>query len=1399
MDADLRYQFPTLSTMTISIIAATNHTESWTIIYPQDFAPLLATPEALNVLQNLVAASGRNYRQQVDFAGVALLAGVFYDEKTVRLYSPRLGHELFLVQEIQYSSFANDEDRQDYRHLKLFTEKVASLAGQDFPSQHELITQRENMARLLDSKSVPPGLQARMDRSMQELKDEMAKYQPVFFERLSDFALGLTAKFALLRIHLLKFLAILPGLDHDQQGHQVKRILLEALRRLIDDSRQARVQGRTGQERPLPQWIQQSVVLGHAIVNFLPAGPLSAVVRWCVKLMAKRFIAGESIDRAQEGLGGLLKSGRDATLDQLGELVVSAREADRYANEVMTIIRGMHQYILVGERNRAGILRAHVSIKVSALAHDFRPEAFDETYAQVAPRLRQILLCAKKEVVFINIDAEHYHFRDIVFNIYCKVLLETPELKNYKDTGIVLQAYLRDAVGHLRQIVELARERGLTMPVRLVKGAYWDAETVEADAHNFIAPQFLNKEETDLNYRQLTWEMFKAFPHVQLCLAGHNLADHCWAIALREELFATLPPIEHQCLHMTYEALSTSMGKMGWVVRNYVPVGSLLVGMAYLVRRIMENSSQVGVLTIMRSHKKKGVLPAPENVHLENKEKTLLVADKSHKVLTHEFFNISPLRPYLPTHLNAITLAYDQQAKTGARKFAEDSDLSGEWQKIYSSSDPTLLVGEIRFATVEDVQKKVLLSDQCYNNGEWAKAPWAMRVSVILRVARMMLAQRNQLSALISYEAGKSMKEALGDVDEAVDFLNFYAREEARLAHHKANQMSRGIVAAVTPWNFPLAIPCGMVAAPLVAGNTVILKSAEQTPLIAQALVDLFHAAGLPKDVLIHLPGEGESVGDALISHARVAMVVFTGSKNVGQYIYHKVSQRTIHNHLFNYKLPARAITEMGGKNAIIVTSNAELDETVTGILQSAYGHAGQKCSAASRVIVHESVRQKLLERLQEACADISVGKAWNFATAINPVISKHDQERLCRQVDEACLEAKTSGGKVWVNRARGDYTGFGVGPTVIELPRQVALNRNSFAQRELFGPVLHVVGFRENHEALAIFNSSEYALTGGIYSQSQDDIDFFTDQMLCGNLYVNRPITGARVGIEPFGGFKLSGTGPKAGGQRYLSAFHAYPVNNPALSELARPTPPDEKGEEYQFSNCRPSGLSLEKRLARIDRGIENLLNNFESLFQGIYGENKKVLIDYRRWIKRVTKEMLEKSVSNTTIPGQLSFNRFNLNHSHLVVAAFEYRAYFSSMMYVLNALVAGTGITVVARNQSAYIFWGQFKLFFQQAGIGSFNFDVYFGDHERLVHSIVAPELSLVLVDGDYHHYEQLTQTILAKGTLPGDWIKTFLTPFDAPQVDHYQAYLEQFCLVRSFAVNTMRHGAPLDLELK
>jgi len=1332
-----------------------------------------------------------DFRIQLILKSIPFLTGVFTGKKEIRFCTPKLNHELFIIHNLQI----NKDNDGKYEEFKKHTEVMATISSSEFPSQIELNTKKYDLPDFLTEEKFQ-NLEDDNNLLVQKLLVLVNQYEPTAFEKLTDFGLGLAADYSLIRIHLLKFLAILPSLDFDKKGLEVKRILLESIRRLLEDNNKAKLEEKEGQDKPLPTALIVALWPVYFLAKFLPAKLLASLVRSSVKFMARRFIAGETIEKAAKSLKGLLKSGRDVTLDQLGELVVSEKEADHYLNEVLKLIRGFSLYVKKGERNAAGINKAHISIKVSALCSDFKPYAFDYTYKLVAPRLIKILTVAKEQDVFINIDAEHYHYRDVVFKIYKKILLETPELLDYQSTGIVLQSYLRDAYEHFQDILELAKERKILMPIRLVKGAYWDAETIEAKAHGHEAPEFLNKEETDIMCRQLMVKMLEAGKDVQICLGSHNFSDHSFVEVLKEKYYPDAPVIEHQCLHMTYEALSTALSKMGYPTRNYVPVGSLLVGMAYLVRRIMENSSQVGVLTIMRSHKSIKGITSPQEIHLGKKEKKELEKDSTRFELNRRFFNVPPARLYLEKERIWMEKDLKEFTKNSFNKdYPNKMPLNGETISVFSNSNPDILVGKIKYGNREDAGIAVETAKIAFSEGPWANGPWLNRSLALLKAARILLARRNDISSLIVYEGGKSIPEAHADVDEAIDFLTFYAREEAKMQRKNKMLGARGVVSVISPWNFPLAIPCGMVTSALVAGNSVILKSARPTPLIAQVLIDVLHEAGVPEEALIHLPGKGSEVGEVLVKNCDIAGIVFTGSKEVGMHMAHKAGKRILENPSLKQPVPARVIAEMGGKNAVIVTANAELDETVSGILYSSFGHSGQKCSAASRILVDNRVKDKLIARLKQACIDIKVGPAFDFSSTMNPIINQAEKERLINDAKAASAEAQRFNGKVHLDRSMEDLPGQCIGPVLVELPSSRVLNKDSYAYKELFGPIIHIIGHDSLDEALEIFNGTEYALTGGVFSQSQDDIDYLTGKMETGNIYVNRSITGARVGIEPFGGFKLSGTGPKAGGSGYVPTFHVSPVNIPSETENIQEVPKNGEGSSYDFDLCGPYQGKKRDHKKIFRKGMEKLIGHFESFFQGIYGDQKEILIDFNKWAYKSLEEYLKAEHKNQEIPGQLSYNDFSLVEDKIIVIAYEPRAYFSSLMEFVTALSMGIGVTVIARNEKAFDWWNQLKSVFGTL-FREGNFDVYFPTEGLCNKALKDPKVRTIIIDGGREQISEALEVIYDE-TYSEKYMKHILTPLDSPDVSDFKRLVQQFIYIRSFAVNIMRHGAPMELD--
>lgn len=1378
---------------------------NWLVRHSEDLRELLAAPDAtvrpvvVRALEDALAAPGvGRWRTAIDLAGALVSVAVDETEGWILLGSPRFATEAALVHGARHTLRLDPALRATLSDLEALVAGWRAARPDEAPLAIETCIARHQLDDVVQSAGLRhrtgPGAAAwslsherlleRTAARATALAPTLRAYQPTSLERLSQIGLDWNAQYAILRVHLLRFVAALPSLDHDRHGGEVVRLLAETLRRMMNDSGKARESHATGDRQALPGWMEAGAQTALRLVGRLPVVWVAALTRRSVRTLARIFIAGESIGTAWPALQRLRETGRDATLDPLGELVVSEAEADVYRDRVLELVHGLHQRYPDGETNGAGIERAHVSVKVSALCSDFDPDDPDGAWRRVGPRLLTILREAQRLHVFINLDAEHYHVRDLNLEMLRRAL-QDPDLRTWTGVGLVVQAYLRDAAQHLEAVLTLVKSRGVRMPLRLVKGAYWDAETTEATAHDHVAPQFLNKSETDSMFQMLALRILANGPVAQLCVGSHNLRDHCFAHEARDLLYPGSPPVEHQALHMTYEALSTAMAQHGWAVRNYIPVGSLLVGMAYLVRRILENSSQVGVLTMARAGNDTGeavIAPGRELCRLRDERQLVrddLVQADSDADLP-PFRNVAPVRLYLAEHRATFEAALLARKLLGA--------FQGEGQPCINPSNPQDVIGRIAMRRRADVDPAVQRARA--SQPAWGRLPVAQRAACLMRAAERMRVRRHDFAAVVALEAGKARGEALGDVDEAIDFLQFYGREAIRV-ETTTRVEPLGVVAVVAPWNFPLAIPCGMATAALVAGNAVLLKSAEQTPLIAELLVRLLHEVGVPDDVCQHLPGEGLEVGQPLTQHPEVDGVVFTGSRAVGTLLYRTLASTG-----------RRAVTEMGGKNAVIVTANADLDEAVSGCLQAVYGHAGQKCSAASRILVDARILPQFVERFAGAVRDLQVGPATAPGTRVNPVISQEDQQRLREAVLACGQEAVAAGGRVLVDRSQESpvrrpeqpesdgRAGFYVGPSAFLLPASAALSPQSLAQRELFGPVVHVVPVADLDEAVRQFNATEYALTGGIYAQSQDDIDTLTDRLLCGNLYVNRPITGARVAVEPFGGFRMSGTGPKAGGRDYMPAFYRHPPAKPpepldaetaaVLADLAHLEP----GETAVHPQPWPD-TSSEAGMQTAVAVRDCLLGRTDLLSAEALAAARDVAVAALRELPGLRAD----ADRNRLIPGQDSFNRWSPARGPLLVLAGRRAPCPSTVAHVTAALACGNPVRVLACSAAAQRTW---QTVAQLLDAGDRLALVPVRSGEVLADALADPQVATVVLDGTLEAWAPAMPLVAT--IAPG---QAHLRAIHGSEAVHDAgAMLRAHLHCRSFAVHTMRHGASLSL---
>ncbi|MCX7619488.1 MAG: proline dehydrogenase family protein [Acidimicrobiales bacterium] len=893
--------------------------------------------------------------------------------------------------------------------------------------------------------------------------------------------------------------------------------------------------------------VPKALDLGMGAAAHLPFGRAAtvAVARRNILRLAKQLIIGSTPEEAVSGLEQLWRNGTAFTVDLLGEKTLLRAEADLYAGRVDELLRALldatpawPQDDHLERDDRGTVPIVNVSVKPTALATHYEPLTAAEGLAQAKARLRPILRLARDRGAHIHLDMEHADVKDLTLTLFYD-LLDEDEFADV-EAGVVIQAYLRDSYRDLEELVRWSGERRRPVTVRLVKGAYWDAETIKASANAWHSPVFEHKAETDANFERCVRVLHENHDAIRAAFGSHNLRSLAYAIAYARSIGIPDNGYELQMLHGMAEPIHAAIRKLGFRLRVYAPVGELVPGMAYLVRRLLENTSNESfVRHRFAENWNLDELLAPPAIGEEDLPGP---APLSRPAPTR------PNRPgpYRPEPLTEwrrkparATFASAVHAAAQADTVAIPALIGGTTVHTSATIDsidpaaPTRVVA--RSVACGEPEANAAVAAAVEASRAWSRTPVHERAAVLFNAAEWLRARRNAIAALEVFEAGKPWDQADADVCEAIDFCEYYGRQMLRLddgvevqsppgEHNQLRYQARGVVAVIAPWNFPLAIPCGMTVAALVTGNTVILKPAEQTPAVAWQLVQALHAGGLPPGVLQFTPGYGEQVGAALVAHPDVSVIAFTGSREVGLAINAEAAcTQPDQRHV------KRVIAEMGGKNAIVVDADADPDVAVPEIVKSAFGFSGQKCSAASRVIVHEAMFGTITERLTGMVEELTIGAPRDMATQVGPLI---DAAALAKVREYSAIAREE--GTVLVERTDLPAEGFFAGPMVVaDLP-----TGSKVLQDEIFGPVLAVMPARDLDEAITLANDTPYALCAGVFSRSPSTIRRATAELRAGNIYVNRGITGAVVGRQPFGGYGLSGVGSKAGGPDYLLQF---------------------------------------------------------------------------------------------------------------------------------------------------------------------------------------------------------------------------------------------------------------------
>ena len=845
--------------------------------------------------------------------------------------------------------------------------------------------------------------------------------------------------------------------------------------------------------------------------------------------MAEKFIAGTDAKDALPVLEKLWKKGLAFSVDLLGEACVSEAEAEAYRAKYLDLIENLPGAVNGWaanerlERDHLGVVpRTNVSIKISSLYAQTDPIDTTGSIDGLVAALRPLLERARDKGVLVNFDMEQFALKDLTLELFMRCCEEIDFT-----AGLAMQAYLRSGDDDARRIIEWAQRTGRQVTVRLVKGAYWDYETIHAEEMGWPVPVWSRKCDSDACFERMAAAFIRSTPRtpeeggVKLALGSHNARSIGAATAELEKQGLPRSAMELQMLYGMAPELKQAASDMGFRVREYVPVGEMIPGMAYLVRRLLENTSNESWLKagFMDNADASTLLASPHRAfdrdpgveRIENAPERHALSDADPGVADGRPFFTEPMRDF-------------------SRRDVRESYA----RAIEHASVPSVA----NDGTVEDADRALATAHAAFP--AWRDTPIRTRAAVLVKAAAIMRRRRDELAGIIIKESGKPWREADGDVCEAIDFCEFYAREAVALFEpqrlgrfvgeiDETIHEPRGVAVVISPWNFPLAICTGMTVASLVCGNTCVVKPAEQTPGIAKVMHDILIEAGCPREACVFLPGPGETVGARLVRDPRTALIAFTGSKAVGLDILQAAGVTPDDQHHVK-----KVVCEMGGKNAVIIDASADLDEAVLGVRHSAFGFSGQKCSACSRAIVVETAYDTFLERIVESTRTLVVGDPRLPGTDVGPVID-HDAQRKIREY----IEIGRSEGRVEIELPVPDGLEASVGlPYVGPAVVSGIEPHHRLAHEEIFGPVLAVIKVKDFDEALQVANSTRYKLTGGVFSRKPSHLERAKREFRVGNLYLNRGITGALVGRQPFGGFGLSGVGTKAGGRGYLMHF---------------------------------------------------------------------------------------------------------------------------------------------------------------------------------------------------------------------------------------------------------------------
>jgi RHH-type transcriptional regulator, proline utilization regulon repressor / proline dehydrogenase / delta 1-pyrroline-5-carboxylate dehydrogenase len=861
-----------------------------------------------------------------------------------------------------------------------------------------------------------------------------------------------------------------------------------------------------------------------------------------MKILGKQFVMGRSIQEATKRAKVDIKKGYTHSYDMLGEAARTQNDADRYFESYANAITALSAESTHDEVEK----NPGISVKLSALHPRYEFAKKDDVIKSLVGRVKSLALQAKASNVGFTIDAEEARVLDLSLDIF-EAVYRDPMLDGWTGFGLALQSYQKRAHRVIDWLVDLQKQVGRRIMLRLIKGAYWDAEIKYAQEQGSSGyPVFTRKASTDVSFLACAKKILSHPTAFFAQFGTHN----AYSVAAILTLTGERRDFEFQCLHGMGNAMYDSIISAHHVsCRIYAPVGTHKNLLAYLVRRLLENGANTSfvnriadtnlpisqivadpVVNVQALHDKPHPkIPLPLNLFGDVRQNARGFDFSNREALSALLVDI---QSHQPKGLTAASVIYGKSLMKKRR------------HSISSPSDVNQVIGQVSEAGHEEVNEAFVVAEKAFT--AWCDQSVQKRASCLLKMADLLEDNTAQCIALLNHEAGRTLVDCISEVREAVDFCRYYANQAMTLFESKVmpgptgeiNTLSvagRGVMVCISPWNFPLAIFLGQVVAALVAGNCVIAKPAEQTPFIANFALSLLFKAGIPKGVLQLLLGTGERVGRYLTSHPKAAGVLFTGSTEAAHHIHRALAEKP------GPIVPL--IAETGGLNCMIVDSSALLEQVVVDVMSSAFGSAGQRCSALRVLYVQSDIADELITMLTGAMQTLQVGDPLDLATDVGPVIDQAALELLEMHVAKL---SKTATKLFQVKLSKACQNGHFFAPCAFEIEQISQL------KSEVFGPILHVIRFKQSNLGQVIddINGTGYGLTHGIHSRINDKVEMIASRIRSGNVYVNRNMIGAVVGVQPFGGEGLSGTGPKAGGPHYLSRLvveHTLTINTTA------------------------------------------------------------------------------------------------------------------------------------------------------------------------------------------------------------------------------------------------------------